>query len=241
MGLTELVAKFYEVVKVKGSECTVEKFSDMLYLNEQIVKANGTRRSDAEIIAHIINVAPRYYNIPLSILIQSDINASDALSRAQTELINYWKRNLEGKIGKPGGKPNGTRYKNESAYAFSGGKQKENQGRYNSTGQSQPQTFQGNFKSKKSAGNKFWKKFKGHCTYCGMQGHKAIDCGVKKQEMNAPSRNDVKNQKNKCYLCEKQGHHSKNCPEKKYNNMPRQPGFFFMACRRIQCVHAGGG
>jgi hypothetical protein len=42
---------------VKGSECPDEWFSNMLYLNEQIVKANGTRRSDAEIIAHIINVA----------------------------------------------------------------------------------------------------------------------------------------------------------------------------------------
>jgi hypothetical protein len=140
MGLTELVAKFYEVVKVKGSECPDAWFSYVLYLNEQIVKANGTRKSDAEIIAHIINVAPRYYNIPLSILSQSNINAADAISRAQTELRNYWKRNLEGKIGKPGGKSQGRRYKNESAYAFSGRKQKGNQGRYNSTGQSQLQT-----------------------------------------------------------------------------------------------------
>jgi hypothetical protein len=86
MGLTEIVAKFYDVVKVKGSECPDKWFSDMLYLNDQIVRANGTKRSDAEIIAHIINVAPKYYNIPLSILSQSDINASDALIKAHTEL-----------------------------------------------------------------------------------------------------------------------------------------------------------
>jgi hypothetical protein len=67
MGLTELVAKFYDVVKVKGSECPDKWFSDMLYLNDQIVRTNGTKRSDAEIIAHIINVAPKYDNIPLSI------------------------------------------------------------------------------------------------------------------------------------------------------------------------------
>jgi hypothetical protein len=36
MGLIELVAKFYEVVKVKESECPDEWFSKMLYLNEQI-------------------------------------------------------------------------------------------------------------------------------------------------------------------------------------------------------------
>jgi hypothetical protein len=77
-----LVAEFYNVVKIKGSECPDEWFSDMLYLNEQIFKAYGTRRSDAEIIAHNINVAPKYNNIPLSILSQSNINSSDALSRA---------------------------------------------------------------------------------------------------------------------------------------------------------------
>jgi hypothetical protein len=122
MGLTELVANIYEVVKVKGNECPDARFSDMLYLNDQIVKANGSKRSDAEIIAHIINVAPKDYNIPLSILSQSDINASDALSRAQTELRNYWKRNVEGKIGKigkHGGKYHGGKgYRNESAYTF---------------------------------------------------------------------------------------------------------------------------
>jgi hypothetical protein len=59
MGLTDLVVKFYDVVKVKGSECPDEWFSDMLYLNDKIVKDNETKRSDAEIISHIINVAPK--------------------------------------------------------------------------------------------------------------------------------------------------------------------------------------
>jgi hypothetical protein len=92
----------------------------MLYLNEQIVKASGTKRSDAEIIAHIINAAPKFYNIPLSIISQNDINASNALSKDQTELRNYWKRNLESKIGSQQGKQSHGR--NESAYTFSSGK-----------------------------------------------------------------------------------------------------------------------
>jgi hypothetical protein len=46
----------YDVVKVKESECPDEWFSDMLYLNDQIVRANGAKRSDAEIIAHIIKL-----------------------------------------------------------------------------------------------------------------------------------------------------------------------------------------
>jgi hypothetical protein len=103
LGLTELVAKFYEVVKLKGNECPDEWFRDLLYLNEQIVRASGTKRSDAEIIAHIINAAPKFYNILLSIISQSDINASNALSKAQTELRTYLKRNLEGKLGRQQG------------------------------------------------------------------------------------------------------------------------------------------
>jgi hypothetical protein len=147
-------------------------------------------------------------------LSQSNINASDALGRAHTELRNYWKRNLEGKIVKPGGKnPGKGSYKHESAYAFSGGKQKGNQGKYSSAGQSQPQTSQGNFTSKRGVGNKSWKKFEGHCRYCGMQGHKGIYCGARKQNLNAPSGNESKNQKKKCYLCGKQGHYSMNCPD----------------------------
>jgi hypothetical protein len=35
LGLTELVAKLYEVVKLKGNESPDKWFSDMLYLNEQ--------------------------------------------------------------------------------------------------------------------------------------------------------------------------------------------------------------
>jgi hypothetical protein len=133
--LTELVAKFYEMVKLKGNKCPDEWFSDLVYLNEPIVRASGTRRSDAEIIVHIINAAPTFYNIPLSIISQSDINASNALSKAQTELRNYWKRSLEGKIGKQQGKQSHGR--NESAYTFSGGKSKSYQGNTSPSGPSQ--------------------------------------------------------------------------------------------------------
>jgi Zinc knuckle len=231
MGLTELVAKFYDIVKVKGIECPDEWFSDMLYLNDQIVRANVATRSDAEITAHIINVAPKYYNIPLSILSQSDINASDALSKAQTELRNYWKRNLEGKIGKHGGKYHGKGNRNESAYTFSGGKQSGNQGRRGKSRQRQQQTISGNNKGKRVVGNRSWKKFKGFCRYCGIQGHKALDCTVKKQRMNTSNGNKGENWKNNCFNCGKPGHYSKNCQERKQNNLGRQQKLFCRICR----------
>jgi hypothetical protein len=72
----------------------------MLYLNKQIVKANGTMEQEdlmQKNIAQIINIASKHYNLPLSILSQSTSKASDALSRAQTKLRNYWKKN---KIGR---------------------------------------------------------------------------------------------------------------------------------------------
>jgi hypothetical protein len=107
----------------------------MLCFNEQIVRASGTKRSDAEIVAHIINAAPKSYNIPLSIISQIDINASNALSKAQTELRHYWKRNLEGKIGRQQGKQSHGR--NESAYTFSVGESKSYQGNTSPSGPSQ--------------------------------------------------------------------------------------------------------
>jgi hypothetical protein len=107
----------------------------MLYLNEQIVRASGTKSSDAEIMAHIINAAAKFYNIPLSIISQSDISTSNDLSKAQTELRNYWKRNLEGKIGRQQGKQ--SHGKNESAYSFSSGKSKSYQGNTSPSGPSQ--------------------------------------------------------------------------------------------------------
>jgi hypothetical protein len=170
MGLTELVAKLYDVAKVKGNEWPDEWFSDMLYLNDQIVRANGAKRSDAEIIAHIINVAPKY--IPLSILSQSDINTSDALSKAKTELRNHWKRNLEGKIGKQGGRYPGKVNRNESAYAFWGGKQQGNKGRIGSSGQIQQQIVSGNTNGKRVAGTRVGRNSKGFVDTVGCRGTK---------------------------------------------------------------------
>jgi hypothetical protein len=71
----------------------------------------------------------------LSIISQSDINASNAVSKAKTELRNYWKRNLEGKIGRQQGKQSHGR--NEIAHTFSGRKIKSYQGNTSPSGPSQ--------------------------------------------------------------------------------------------------------
>jgi Zinc knuckle len=80
--------------------------------------------------------------------------------------------------------------------------------------------------SQSVAGNRSWKKFKGFCRYCGMQGHKASDCAIKKQRMNTANGNKGENMKNNCFNCGKPGHYSKNCLERKHNPMGRQQKLF---------------
>jgi Zinc knuckle len=212
------------VVKLKVNECPDECFSDMLYLNEQIVRASVTKNSDAEIIAHIINAAPKFYIISLSIISQCDIFVSDALSKAQTELRNYWKSNLEGKISRQQGRQSNGR--NESAYSFSGGKSRSYQGNTSPSGPSQ--SYGRNKRGKRGTGNKTWKKCKGFCKYCGKQGRKAINCNYKPQRTTGHSvnRTAMKNHQMRCYQCGQPGHYSRNCPEKRQNNMGRQPKLF---------------
>jgi Zinc knuckle len=84
----------------------------------------------------------------------------------------------------------------------------------------------GNTKGNRVAGNKSWKKFKGFCRYCGMQGHKASDCTVKKQRIDTSNGNKGENLKNNCFNCGKPGHYSKNCTDKKYNNLGWQQKLF---------------
>jgi len=77
---------------------------------------------------------------------------------------------------------------------------------------------------------KNWKKFKEACNYCGIHGHKAVDCpkkkateknggNDKKQSMGNKNgeKSSVKNEEEKkvCYKCKQRGHATKNCLKKK--------------------------
>jgi hypothetical protein len=169
----------------------------MFYLNDVISKAYGTKRTDAEILAHIINVAPRQYNIPLSIISQNNRNEKDALSRAQIELRNYWKKNLEERQAKFKERNHN---KSDSAYALSGRKYKNSQGKNVSGGRG---------RNGKRVGNKSWRKFKGHFKSCVMQGHKSTECQTRKQSVTQASSGNTLGAKNftgNCFRCGKPGH-----------------------------------
>jgi hypothetical protein len=108
-----------------------------------------------------------------------------ALSKAHTELRNYWKRNLEQNIGRQQGKQShGT---NESTYTFSDGNSKSYQGNTSPSGPSR--SYSSNNRGKQGTGNKTWKKFKGFCKYCGKQGHTAINCNSIPQRIAGHSMN----------------------------------------------------
>ena len=60
-----------------------------------------------------------------------------------------------------------------------------------------------------------WKKFKGLCSKCGRQGHKAANCYAKSKVKSEPKDNKHKDlTKIKCYKCNKMGHFAKDCPKK---------------------------
>ncbi len=79
--------------------------------------------------------------------------------------------------------------------------------------------------------NNSWKKFKGTCSWCGIQGHKSVDCYKQKNAEKTDGRvrahdgggrahnggRRVQEDQKKCYRCKEKGHIAKNCPGKKRN------------------------
>jgi len=62
-----------------------------------------------------------------------------------------------------------------------------------------------------------WKKYKGKCSWCSIQGHKAMDCMKRKAAKNKPDGTRIPENQKKCYCCKANGHIARNCPEKTMN------------------------
>ena len=80
----------------------------------------------------------------------------------------------------------------------------------------------GEKKEKNMAMVAYKKAFKGNCSNCNVQGHKAKDCPDKKKAARSTATTGVEAGKQKrdllevvCYKCDKKGHYSRNCPDMK--------------------------
>jgi len=73
-----------------------------------------------------------------------------------------------------------------------------------------------------------WKKYKGNCNWCGIQGHKAVDCMKRKAAENKPDGTRIPESQKKCYRCKANGHITRNCPEEKDNK--NGDAFFVRMC-----------
>jgi Zinc knuckle len=62
-----------------------------------------------------------------------------------------------------------------------------------------------------------WKKFKGFCKNCGIQGHKAVNCHATKKNNNSSQERKVQGETRKNFSCNKTGHLAQDCPTKKAN------------------------
>jgi len=72
------------------------------------------------------------------------------------------------------------------------------------------------------------KKYKGDCSWCGIQGHKAVDGMKRKAVENKSNGTRIPENQKKCYRCKADGHITKNCLEKKANNTGN--AFFIGMC-----------
>jgi Zinc knuckle len=92
----------------------------------------------------------------------------------------------------------------------------------NATGNGQ----RGHLQCNKVSG-KPWKKFKGFCKNCGIQGHKAVNCTKDKGN----SKKRVQKETRKCYNCNKVGYLARDCTKKSTDTA-------FVGCIRTKKVLA---
>ncbi len=227
MDLLSLLQDFTKCVMDGATDEPCFWFMELDHISEKIKQAGGNRKSDSEKIAHVITEAPREYlpvtdNIATMIGLRQVIEIPtiatpndggtaqdvDTASTAHTETrsvsdwtwINvrkayqdFWKRRLR--------IPDDV--KGSTKLALYAGAQP--------TRPEMPR-----WKKALSPKNS-WKKFKGTCNSCGIQGHKAVDCRrgqFPKAAGSGTKTTSIPNNKGKCYTSSKIGHYSRECPNK---------------------------
>ena len=211
-GLTTLTEKYNEVVRGNQYACPDMWFDSLQYYKELMTRAGGAEKTDAEIVAHVLATAPNIYDSVTTLVLGKDLKEKDILKYTREQYRSYWKRHFEGQANR--------RNRNNVAYAFTHGNSGKNANQENTTSTSR----YGGKNQGRGGGKKPWKKFKGNCKKCGVQGHKPEDCPNMGNNVD----------KRKCYGCNEVGHIRANCPHanKNNNNKKKDESAFLGMCFR---------
>ena len=198
LGLTMLTEKFNEVVRGNPYGCPDIWFDNLQYYKELIVKAGGSAKTDAEIVAHVLATAPNSYDSVTTLILGKDLSDATTLKFARDQYRSYWKRHFELQQSK-----RNTRGYGNTATAYCVETKEKSEVNAITSGQ-------GGRTIRNKAPGKPWKKFKGFCKICGIQGHKAVNCTKDKGNQEKRGQKETR----KCYNCNKVGHLARDCTKK---------------------------
>jgi predicted transcriptional regulator len=60
-----------------------------------MVKAGGSEKTDAEIVAHVLATAPNTYDSVTTLILGRDLKDKETLKFAREQYRSYWKRHFE--------------------------------------------------------------------------------------------------------------------------------------------------
>jgi len=145
-------------------------------------ESRGHQESELEIVATIMTQIPKEYEVATQ-AIRTKPSAERKIELVKNVYWEFWHSNL----------------KNSDAKEKTA--QQENVALYTNDAKTQ-----GN------QGKKPWRKYKGNCSWCGIQGHKAVNCR-KRQVAEHKDGTKVLEAQKKCYQCKNIGHIARNCPD----------------------------
>jgi Zinc knuckle len=165
-----------------------------------LVKAGGSTKTDAEIVAHVLATAPNSYDSITTLVLGKDLTDPNILKFTREQYRSYWKRHFESQNTRR------NRGYSNTAAAYAVETKHKSEVNFVAGGQRN--------KINRPVG-KPWKKFKGFCKNCSIQGHKAVNCHTAKKKNSTGQERKVQVETRKCFSCNKTGHLARDCPTKK--------------------------